>query len=101
MVKLALRTPQKRKKYRPPANRKKNRKKNTPKKLKDQRLILLLCVVYIISLIHLYMYMHQMKPKCSFFKMTVTVNSYVQTNMHFKDRIQVRGFNTYRPCFNH
>ena len=68
--------------------------------VKVLRLILLLCVVYIISLIHLYMYMHQMKPKCSFFKMTVTVNSYVQTNMYFKDRIQVRGFNTYRPCFN-
>ena len=31
------------------------------------RLIQLLCVVYTISLIHLYMYVHQMKPKCSFF----------------------------------
>ena len=33
------------------------------------RLILLLCVVYTISLIHLYM--HQMKPKCSFFSSLV------------------------------
>ena len=53
------------------------------------RLILLLCVVYIIS----------------FFKMTVTVNSYVQTNMYLKDKIQVRGFNTWLhltwPCIGH
>ena len=36
MVKLALRTPQKRKKYRPPANRKKTQKKH-PKKTQGSK----------------------------------------------------------------